>query len=133
MAENGGEMKRDRRWAFRRSVELEADLIDSADLRYVAMVTEISEEGCAIRVSPDQVLVRDRLHSIKIVGLDALRGYVVWCSDGKAGMTFSEPLDPATVSDLVMKSHYARISRHMAKKNSGNDPLPPLPPFPFDA
>ena len=133
MPEHGGEMEQDRRWALRRSVELEADLTDSADLRYAAKVTEISEEGCAIRISSGQVLVRDRLHTIKITGLDALSGYVIWCSDGKAGMTFSEPLASATVSNLLMKSHYARISRRMAGKNSAQDYLPPLPRFPFDA
>ena len=132
MPENGGEMNRDRRWALRRSVELEADLTDTADLRYAAKVTEISEEGCTIRISSGQMLVRDRLHTIKITDLDALSGYVIWCSDGKAGMTFSEPLHPATVSDLLMKSHYARISRRMAGKNSAQDYLPPLPRFPFD-
>jgi hypothetical protein len=133
MPENGGEGEPDRRWALRRSVELDADLTDTAELTYAAKVTEISEEGCTIRISSGQMLVRDRLHTIKIMGLDALSGYVIWCSDGKAGMTFSEPLHPATVSDLLMKSHYVTISRRMAGKTSSKDYLPPLPPFPFDA
>ncbi len=72
-------MKRDRRWAFRRTVELEADLKDTADLTYAAKVTEISEEGCTIRISSGQVLVGDRLYTIKITGLDARSGYVIWC------------------------------------------------------
>lgn len=132
MTKNGGEMEQDRRWALRRSIELEADLIDAEQMKYAAKITNISEEGCTIRISLRQTLVRDRLHTIKITGLDALSGYVIWCSDGKAGLAFSEPLHSETVKRLLMNSHYAKICRNFATKNGANDYLPPLPPFPFE-
>lgn len=125
------EFAADRRWALRRSIELAADLSDSSGMTCAALVTDISEEGCMIRFAKGQDLVRDRLHSIKISGLEALSAYVIWCAEGKAGVAFSEPLHPATVQNLVMKSHYARISRHMALKEGELERLPALPPFPF--
>lgn len=85
-----------------------------------------------VRLSRECELVRDRLHTIKITGVEALPAYVIWCADGKAGLAFSEPLRPGTVQNLVMKSHYARISRHFAEKNAANGTLTPLPPFPFE-
>ena len=123
---------RDRRWALRRSVEIDFDLSDGEGLSCAATVTDISEDGCMIRVAPEHDLVPDRLHTIKVTGVRVLSGHVIWCSGGKAGLAFSEPLYPAQVQDLVMKSHYTRISRNMAKKGDANDYLPSLPPFPFE-
>jgi hypothetical protein len=122
----------DRRWALRRGVELDADLTDSNGMSCAAQVIDISEEGCMLRLFSRTELERDLVHTIKVTGLEALSGYVIWCSGGRAGLTFSEPLHPATVQNLVMKSHYGRISRHMAHKNASQDNLPPLPPFPFE-
>ncbi|HEY6964278.1 MAG TPA: PilZ domain-containing protein [Erythrobacter sp.] len=121
----------DRRWALRRNIELAADLSDSSGMICAALLTDISEEGCMIRLAKGQDLVRDRLLMIKVSGLEALAAYVIWCAEGKAGVAFSEPLHPATVQNLVMKSHYARISRHMALKAGDLERLPALPPFPF--
>ena len=67
-----------------------------------------------------------------MVGHEAVTGYVVWSEKGKAGLTFSAPSDPATVESLVLKSQYARMSRHSLRNASANDSLPPLPPSPFD-
>lgn len=124
-------MEQERRWAVRRGIELDADLTDTAGLLCAAKVTDISEEGCMIRISSKQELVRDNLHTLKVTGMDALSGYVIWCSEGKAGLIFSEPLDHATVQSLVMKSHYARISRYKAEESASKDRLPPLARFPF--
>jgi hypothetical protein len=121
----------ERRWALRRGIDLDADLSDTAGMSCVAKVTDISEEGCMIRFFADRDLARDLLHTIKVTGLEALSGYVIWSAEGKAGLAFATPLHPATVQSLVMKSHYARISRDMAA-GATPDRLPSLPPFPFD-
>jgi hypothetical protein len=129
----GGESdrSRDRRWAQRRSVEIDVDVVNSEGLSFAGTVTDISEDGCMIRFASEQDLERDALHTIKLAGLPTLSGHVVWCSDGKAGLAFSEPLHSAQVQGLVTKSHYARISRNMAKKDGGEDRLKSLPRFPF--
>lgn len=127
-----GPIKPDRRWAIRRSIDLDADLTDTAGLRCTAKVTDISEEGCMIRFHSGRNLESHLLHSIKVTGLEVLSGYVIWCADGTAGLVFNEPLSPATVQDLVMKSLYAKMSRRMTQQKGPADILPPLPPFPFD-
>ncbi len=124
--------EQDRRWALRRSIDLDVELTDSAGLSYAAKVTNISEEGCQILTLSGSDLVRDRLHTIKIIGHGAITAYVIWTAKGKAGMTFSTPTGSATVKQLVMKSLYARMGRNLGRDASANDILPPLPPFPFD-
>lgn len=127
-----GAVEPDPRWAIRRSIDLDADLTDSAGMRCTAKVTDISEEGCMIRLPSGRILERHLLHSIKVTGLEALSGYVIWCADGKGGLVFSEPLSPAMVQNLVMKSLYAKISRQVAQQKGPADILPPRAPFPFD-
>lgn len=122
----------DRRWAMRRSIELDADLTDSAGVPSAVKVTDISEEGCMIRTLSGREPERHLLHEIKITGLDPLGAYVVWSGEGKAGLTFSTPLHPLTVRNLVTKSLYARLSRRLARTGPREDDLRPLPPFPFD-
>lgn len=131
MIGNGHEAGSDRRWAMRRSIELDADIVDAAGLVYAAKVLDISEEGCMVRTLAGSDLVRDRLHDIKMIGMDALTGYVIWSEDGKAGIAFSEPLHTATVQNLVMKSHYGRISRFMAQKGATDAFTDLHRPFPF--
>ncbi len=132
MSGNEDETEQDRRSSMRRSIELDVDLRDPDGLSYAAKLTDISEEGCLIRTVSGSGLARDRLHTIKITGHEAVTGCVVWSEKDKAGLTFSEPMDPATVQSLVEKSLYARMSRHAVRDASANDSLPPLPPFPFD-
>lgn len=122
---------RDRRWAQRRSVEMDVVLTDPEGLSCAATVTDISEDGCMIRMASEHDFAPDSLHTIKVSGYRAISGYVIWCSGGKAGLAFSEPLNPAQVQELVMKSHYTRISRNLAKKDSAEDHIPSLPRFPF--
>ena len=133
MSGNEDGTEQDRRWSVRRSIDLDVELTDSAGLSYAAKLTDISEKGCMIRTLSGSDLVRDRLHTIKMIGQEAVAGYVIWSANGKADLTFSSPSDPATVQSLVMKSLYARTSRHTVRNASANDSLPSLPPFPFDA
>lgn len=123
---------RDRRWAMRRKVEMEVAVTDTEGLSYSATLTDISEDGCMIRLASEQDLVGNRLHTVKIPGARGLAGYVIWCSGGKAGLAFSEPLYPAQVEALVLNSHYTGIARNMAKIGAMEDHLPSLPPFPFE-
>lgn len=128
---DNGDRQWDRRWALRRGVELNAEVTDSIDAAFPATVIDISEEGCMLRTACRIDLARDRLHFIKITGLDALDCYVIWCEDHEAGLTFGKPLHSVTVHNLVMKSHYAKISRHMAQTPRHVDDVRELPPFPF--
>lgn len=132
MSENGGGMERDRRWAARRAIELDADLMDSDGFSYAAKVTDLSEEGCMVRTLSGLDLVIDSLHEIKITGLEALSAYVVWTADGKAGLTFTTPLNASTIESLVMKSLYARLSRNAVRDKGPDDDLETLGPFPFE-
>ena len=132
MSGSEDETEQVRRWSMRRSIDLDVELTVSDGLSYAAKLTDISEEGCMIRTLSGSDLARERLHTIKMVGHEAVTGYVVWSEKGKAGLTFSAPSDPATVESLVLKSQYARMSRHSLRNASANDSLPPLPPFPFD-
>ncbi len=132
MSANDNEMEKDRRWSFRRGVELDADLTDSAGQSYVAKITNISEEGCMVRILSGEDLVLERMHGIKITGLEMLSAYVIWASDGKAGLCFATPLQSATVQSLVTKSLYARLSRNAARPPVSEEDLGPREPFPFE-
>lgn len=85
-----------------------------------------------IRTISGRDLALDSLHEIKITGLELLSAYVAWASEGKAGLTFTAPLQPATVQSLVMKSLYARVSRRPLRGKADEDSFAPLPPFPFE-
>ena len=128
---DGSEPEKDRRWSLRRGIEIDADISDSDGQSFAAKVTDISEDGCMIRTVCGQDLALDLLHEIKITGLEQLSAYVAWASGGKAGLTFTAPLQPAMVQSLVMKSLYARVSRRTVRGEPDNDSLGPLPPFPF--
>lgn len=121
----------DRRWALRRGIEITADVTDSSGFTFAARITEISEEGCRLHAHAASALNRDLLHEIKVTGLDPVGAYVIWASGDEVGLTFSTPLDPVTVRNLVTKSLYARLSRRLSRGGQGLDELPPLPPFPF--
>lgn len=126
-----GNRQWDRRWNLRRGVELNAEVTDSAGAAFLAKVIDISEEGCMLRTVYRIDFARDCVHAIKITGLEEIDCYVVWCEDHKAGVTFGRPLHSVTVQNLVMKSHYAKISRHMAQAGKRGDDLLDLPPFPL--
>ena len=132
MSDDGDDSQKDRRWSLRRGIELDADLSDSDGQSFAGKVTDISEDGCLVRTVCGRNLALDRLHEIKITGLEQLSAYVAWASHGKAGLTFTAPLQPATVQSLVMKSLYARVSRRIVRGRPDADGLGPLPPFPFE-
>lgn len=85
-----------------------------------------------VRTVCGRTLALDRLHEIKVTGLDQLSAYVAWATEGKAGLTFTAPLQPAMVQSLVMKSLYARASRRTVNGMPDNGDLGTLPPFPFE-
>lgn len=122
----------DRRWALRRTIDLTADVTDPDGARFRAKIMDISEDGCMLRTWPGCAFDRDRLYTIKVTGLSGLVGYVIWSAEGRTGIAFGEPLHPANVQNLVMKSHHSRISRRLAERLSSKHALGDLPPFPFD-
>ncbi|MFO6447116.1 PilZ domain-containing protein [Erythrobacter sp. NE805] len=122
----------DRRWALRRKLELPADLKDADGHTHAATIVDISEEGCRIETASGREIDRHRLHTVKITGLEAIPAYVSWSRESSAGLTFAEPLHPAVVQNLVVKSLYARLSRFEEnRKARGREGLSGLPPFPF--
>ena len=92
----------ERRWATRHRVDFDVELTDSCGLSYTGEVINISEDGCSVRLSSQGHLVRNRLHTIKIMGLEPLTAYVIWSSEGKAGLNLSKPLEAAIVQLLAM-------------------------------
>lgn len=122
----------DKRWALRRHIEVDATLTDPDGLVFSVNLTNISEEGCAIRTTSRVELARDVIHSLKVTGLGPLPCHLVWLSDNKAGLAFCESLHPAIVQNLVMKSLHARIILRMAQPERFDSRLENLPPFPFD-
>ena len=97
-------IEKNRRWALRSWMDLDVDVTDSAGLAYVATVTDISEDGCAIRISPDCKLVHDRIHTIKATGFGPLAAYVIWSSENNAGLAFCEPCNPAIIQSIKAES-----------------------------
>lgn len=105
---------KNRRWALRRAIQLEANVTDSAGLTYAAQVTDISQEGCGIQLTSGSNLMRTRLHTIQAKGLGPLTAYVIWSADSNAGLAFSEPCDPAIIESLTAESLYDVLRRALA-------------------
>lgn len=122
----------DRRWALRRTIDLTADVMGPDGARFPAKIMDISEEGCMLRTWPGCAFDRNRLYTIKVTGLSGLFGYVIWSAEGRTGIAFGEPLHPANVQSLVMKSHYSKISRHLAGRRVPKHLLGDLPPLSLD-
>lgn len=97
-------VQKNRRWALRRAIELDANVTDSAGLIYAAKVTDISEEGCGIQLASGSNLMRNRLHTIQAKGLGPVTAYVMWSADGNAGLAFSEPRDPGIIESLMAEA-----------------------------
>lgn len=122
----------DRRWALRRAIDASAQISNGAGLCQAATITDLSEEGCMVRVLAATDLPRDCLYTISVSGLAAFSGYLVWAKDDKAGFALNAPLQSTTVQSAVVKSYYAKIARQMAEIERGDRKLADLPQFPFD-
>lgn len=122
----------ERRWSYRRSIELEADITDISGETRAATLSDLSEDGCQIEVHAGPDLAVDDLYDIAIVGFDPLGAQVVWAAQGKSGLTFTTPLTSAEVEKLVMTSLYARLTRRAPSAAPSDGALDTLPPFPFE-
>ena len=122
----------ERRWTFRRSIEVDAEVRDSDGHCYAVKVTEISEEGCSVSLVSGYNLKQDGLLAVNINSLPPLTAYVIWSSEGRAGLNLSKALSPSTVHSLMAKSLHDRLVRVQASSARSEDHLENLPPFPFD-
>ena len=85
-----------------------------------------------IRSLSGKDLAHDRLHTIKIIGFEALTGFANCSADRKAGLAFTAPLNQPAAQNLVMKSLNARTGRQTVRDAPGSGKLHPLLSFPFD-
>lgn len=125
-------VENERRWTFRRSIEVDAEVRNLDGHCYAVKVTEISEEGCSVSLVPGCNLEHDGLYAVNINGLPPLTAYVIWSSEGRAGLNLSKALSPSTVQSLTAKSLHERLVRVQASSVRSEDHLDDLPPFPFD-
>jgi len=77
-------------------------------------------------------LARDCLHTIAIGELQPVAVSVIWSSEDKAGLAFSQPLQPEAVEGVVMQSLYRRLNARTPRPGPQSDRLENLPRFRFD-
>jgi hypothetical protein len=129
MTEGGG--VGERRWNYRRSIELDAEITDPAGQSRAARLGDLSEEGCMILALPGDELTIGDIYDIAITGFETLVAQVVWAGQGKAGLAFITPLTAAEIEKLVMASLYARLTKRGPGPVVSQAALDTLPPFPF--
>lgn len=99
----------DQRWSTRRRVEIGAHLTDALGLAFDATLINISEDGFAIHTVVERDFTRDAVHTMRVLGLEPRTAQVVWSRHGIAGFVFCEPLSPAVVQGLIVKSMHIRL------------------------
>ena len=89
----------DKRAAFRFPTDVEADC-RSCDRSWATRLVNISTTGCMIACPetdlPDKALLR-----LRVKGLTAIDGEIVWQHRNHAGVRFSVPLHPAVMEHLA--------------------------------
>ena len=83
----------DKRAAFRFPTNVEADC-RSSNRSWVSRMRNISTTGCMI-ACPDDDLPGGALLRMRIKGLTAIDGEIVWLHRGHAGVRFRIPIHPA--------------------------------------
>lgn len=76
-------------------------------------------------------LARGCLHTIAIGELQPVAASVIWSSEDKAGLAFSQPLQQEAVEGVVMQSLYRRLNARTPRPGPQSDQLENLPRFPF--
>jgi hypothetical protein len=104
----------DKRAAFRFPTDVEADC-RSFDQAWSTRLVNISTTGCMIACPaegvPDGALLR-----LRVKGLTAIDGQIVWQHRNHAGIRFRVPLHPAVMEHLAFRD-----------TNRGYDTPPPVP------
>ena len=91
----------DKRAAFRFPTDVEADC-RSCDRAWNSRLVNISTTGCMI-ACPDEGLPDGALLRLRVKGLTAIDGEIVWQHRNHAGIKFRVPLHPAVMEHLAFR------------------------------
>ena len=91
----------DKRAAFRFPTDVEADC-RSCDRAWNSRLVNISTTGCMI-ACPDEGLPDGALLRLRVKGLTAIDGEIVWQHRNHAGVRFKVPLHPAVMEHLAFR------------------------------
>ena len=105
----------DKRAAFRFPTDVEADC-RSCDKAWSSRLVNISTTGCMI-ACPEESLPDGALLRLRVKGLTAIDGEIVWQHRHHAGIKFRVPLHPAVMEHLAFRG-----------TERGYETPPPAPP-----
>lgn len=105
----------DKRAAFRFPTDVEADC-RSCDRGWSSRLVNISTTGCMI-ACPEEGLPDGALMRLRVKGLTAIDGEIIWQHRGHAGIRFRVPLHPAVMEHLAFRG-----------TERGYEAAPPVPP-----
>ena len=91
----------DKRAAFRFPTDVEADC-RSCDKSWSSRLVNISTTGCMI-ACPEDSLPDGALLRLRVKGLTAIDGEIVWQHRNHAGIKFKVPLHPAVMEHLAFR------------------------------
>ena len=91
----------DKRAAFRFPTDVEADC-RSCERAWNTRLVNISTTGCMI-ACPEQGLPNGALLRLRVRGLTAIDGEIVWQHRNHAGIKFKVPLHPAVMEHLAFR------------------------------
>ena len=91
----------DKRAAFRFPTDVEADC-RSCDRAWNTRLVNISTTGCMI-ACPEEGLPDGALMRLRVKGLTAIDGEIVWQHRNHAGIKFRVPLHPAVMEHLAFR------------------------------
>jgi hypothetical protein len=91
----------DKRAAFRFPTDVEADC-RSCDRSWASRMVNISTTGCMI-ACPEESLPDGALLRLRVKGLTAIDGEIVWQHRNHAGIKFKVPLHPAVMEHLAFR------------------------------
>ena len=91
----------DKRAAFRFPTDVEADC-RSCERAWGTRLVNISTTGCMI-VCPEEPLPDGALLRLRVKGLTAIDGEIVWQHRNHAGIKFRVPLHPAVMEHLAFR------------------------------
>ena len=91
----------DKRAAFRFPTDVEADC-RSCERAWGTRLVNISTTGCMI-VCPEEPLPDGALLRLRVKGLTAIDGEIVWQHRNHAGVRFKVPLHPAVMEHLAFR------------------------------
>ena len=112
----------DKRAAFRFPTDVEADC-RSCDKAWSSRLVNISTTGCMI-ACPEERLPDGALLRLRVRGLTAIDGEIVWQHRNHAGIKFRVPLHPAVMEHLAFRG----TERGYETPPSAPQPEPTLEP-----